>query len=277
MLIISLVAVMASGQQTPNVFTHRVGVVEVVLLSEGQGAGNSSIFVGATPEMIQRSMPEGSYPNSVNAFLVRLPGKTVLVDTGRRTQTLLDNLQSIGVSPAQIDVVLITHTHGDHIGGLLIDGQAAFPNAELYMSKPEHDSSLENAGARSVIEAYRSKLRLFEPKEIDANPDELFPGIRAVAAFGHTAGHTLFMVESGAERLLIWGDLTHAMAIQMPFPQVAMTFDSNPEMAIAERKKVLEYVAANNIAIAGIHNAFPGMGTLTANSDGGYTYTPVRQ
>jgi len=211
--------------------------------------------------------------------LVRLSGRNVLVDTGRSAQRLLDNLKTVGVSPEQIDAVLITHVHGDHIGGMLSDGQAVFPNAVLYLSQAEHDFAMNgearNANARNMIEVYRSRLRLFEPKEIDAQPDFLFSGIRAVAAYGHTPGHTLYMVESGAERLLIWGDLTHAMAIQMPYPQVAMTFDVNPEMAIAARKKVLEYVAANNITIAGIHNAFPGMGTIVKAETGGYTYTPV--
>jgi glyoxylase-like metal-dependent hydrolase (beta-lactamase superfamily II) len=111
------------------------------------------------------------------------------------------------------------------------------------------------------------------------------PGIRAVAAFGHTPGHTLYMLETnqislitGRDeifRLLIWGDLTHAMAIQMPFPQVAVTFDVDNEKAVAARKKVLEFVAKNNITVAGIHNAYPGIGYLKELPNGGYQYTPV--
>jgi glyoxylase-like metal-dependent hydrolase (beta-lactamase superfamily II) len=162
---------------------------------------------------------------------------------------------------------------------MLKDDKAAFPNAELYMSNQEHDYSMNearNAGARKVIEAYQQKLRLFQPTEIDAAPHTLFPGIQAVAAFGHTPGHTLYMIESGSEKFLIWGDLTHAMAIQMPYPQVAMTYDANADMAIAARKKVLEYVAKNNIPVAGMHTAFPGMGKITKASEGGYLHTPLQ-
>ena len=279
LLIAGLAPVMLSAQESPNVFTHKVGTVDVSLLSEGQGMGNSSIFVGATPEMIQKSVPDGGYPRSTNAFLVRMTGKTILIDTGTG-RNLFENLKTLGVAPDQVDVVLITHVHGDHIGGLLKDGQPAFPKAEIYLSKPEHDFAMNgearNANARRMIEACQSKLRLFHPTEIDATPHSLFPGILAVAAFGHTPGHTLYMVESGNDRLLIWGDLTHAMAIQMPYPQVAMTYDVNPEMAIAARKKVLEYVAKNNITVAGMHTAFPGMGKLTKAPEDGYLHTPVK-
>ena len=278
-LIVSLLIVVASAQESPNVFTYKLGAFEVCLLSEGQGTGNSNIFVGATPEMIQKCLPQGTFLIATNAFLVRMPGKIVLVDAGYG-RNLFDNLKSFGVAPEQVDAVLITHVHGDHLGGMLINDRAAFSKAELYISKAEHDYCMNgdarNAGARKVIEAYQSRLRLFQPKEIDAQPDVLFAGIRAVAAFGHTPGHTLYMVESGSEKLLIWGDLTHAMAIQMPYPQVAMTYDTNTEMAIAARKKALEYVAVNHIPVAGMHTAFPGMGKLEKASDGGYKYTPFQ-
>jgi len=285
MLVVGLNNVTASD----NVFTHKVGPFEVILLSEGQGTGNSSIFVGATPEMIQRAVPTGTFPNSCNAFLVRMGNANILIDTGRNADILLENLKSAGVSPEQIHEVYITHVHGDHIGGLIKNDRAVFPNATLHLSQAEHDFAMNgearNANARNMIEAYRLRLNLFEPKEIDdaqpvwlqsyVNRLVIEGGISAIAAYGHTPGHTMFMVEYGNEKLLIWGDLTHAMAIQMPYPQVAMTYDLNPEMAIAARKKVLEYVAANNITIAGMHIAFPGMGKITKTSDAGYTYTPV--
>lgn len=279
MMVVVLTSEMATAQDNPNVFTYRVGAAEVSLLSEGQSKGNSRIFVGATPEMIEKCLPDGSFPNACNAFLIRISGKNILVDTGFG-RNLSDNLKSLGVAPEQVDAVLITHAHGDHIGGMLNGDQPAFPKAELYMAKPEHDycmnNDARNAGARKVIEAYQSKLHLFQPAEMDAQPQTILPGIEAIAAYGHTPGHTLYMVSSGKEKLLIWGDLTHALAIQMPYPQVAMTYDSNPDMAIAARMKVLEYVAANHISVAGMHTAFPGMGTIVKAAGGGYLYTPLQ-
>jgi len=273
-----LATMMAPAQENPNIFTYKLGTAEVSLLSEGQATGNSSIFVGATPEMIQKSLPDGSYPRSCNAFLVRVAGKNILVDTGMG-RPLVENLKSLGITPEQINAVLITHAHGDHIGGMLKDNKAVFPNAELYMSRLEHDyimNDARNAGARKMIETYQSKLRLFQPAEIDAKLKSLFTGIQAVAAYGHTPGHTLYIVESGSEKMLIWGDLTHAMAIQMPYPEVAMTYDSNTDKAIAARKKVLEFVAKNNIPVAGMHTAYPGMGKITKAPDGGYLHTPIQ-
>jgi glyoxylase-like metal-dependent hydrolase (beta-lactamase superfamily II) len=296
LVVVSFTTIAISAQENTNVFKYKFGAAEICLLSEGQSTGRSNIFVGATPEMIQKCLPEGTFPNSCNAFLIRMSGKNILVDTGFG-RNLFDNLKSFGVAPEQIDAVLMTHTHGDHIGGLLKDGQAAFPKAALYISKAENDFMAGNNAARNAIEAYKPRLHIFEPKEIDeqrvvrvatrrkmevseqkaidVQSDEILPGIRAIAAYGHTPGHTAYMIESGSEKFLIWGDLTHAMAIQMPYPQVAMTYDTNTEMAIAYRKKVLEYVAANNIPVAGMHIAFPGIGKITKAADGGYIYTAV--
>ena len=266
----------ALAQESQAVFTYKVGAVEIILLSEGQRNGQSAILIGAAPEMLQQCMPDGTYPSATNAFLVRMPDKTVLIDavTGSR---LLANLQSLGVSPEQVNAVLITHTHGDHIGGLLRDGRAAFPNADIYLTQPEYDfwTKTNNESTQKTLEAYKNKLQFIQPAEIGANATPVLPGIKAVAAYGHTPGHAVYIVESNNEQLLIWGDLTHAMAIQMPYPQVAVTYDSNPEQAVVARKKVLEYISKNNIPVAGMHIAFPGIGKISKGAGEGYVFTPV--
>jgi len=277
------------AQETGNVFTFKLGSVEVHLLSEGQQAGNSGILIGATPEMLQKALPEGSFTSATNAFLVRSAGKNILIDVGFG-RNLFDNLQSFGVSAEQIDAVLITHAHGDHIGGLLRDGTASFPNATLYLAQAEHDywtnDEIMNKAPESyhggfqfvqnVVSVYKERLHLFTPDELGAEVNMLFPDIQAVAAYGHTPGHTMFLIGSGEQRLLIWGDLTHALPVQMLYPQLAVTYDVDTEQAIASRLKVLEYVSKNNIPIAGMHIAFPGMGSIKANSEGGYVFTPLQ-
>jgi glyoxylase-like metal-dependent hydrolase (beta-lactamase superfamily II) len=282
--------------ELPTVFTTKIGAVEISLLNERQQTGSKSILIGATPEILKQTAPDGTFPNAINAFLVRFPkrdiggttypAQNILVDTGFGTR-LFDNLKSFGLLPADIDIVLITHMHGDHIGGLLRDGKPAFPKAKIYISQPEHaywtaptqpQDSLQNR----AVTAYKEHLCLFQPTALGTAPTRLpdFPvgtEIEALAAYGHTPGHTLFLVKSQDERLLIWADLTHAMAVQMPFPQVAVTYDVEPDQAIASRKKVLSYVAENKIPVAGMHIAFPGIGTVSplSGKDSAYKFTPL--
>jgi glyoxylase-like metal-dependent hydrolase (beta-lactamase superfamily II) len=195
-------------------------------------------------------------------------------------KNLFTNLQAIGVTPEQIDVVLLTHMHGDHIGGMLRDGQPSFPNASVYLAQPEYDYWMNDSHgeqARNVIAAYKSKLILFQPAELGKKDSLLIPGIHGIAAYGHTPGHTAYLVESGNLRLLVWGDLAHAMAIQMPYPQVAVTYDVNAIDAVSIRKEVLEYVARHKIPVAGMHIAFPGIGTVAKDpASGGYSFTPAQ-
>ncbi len=266
---------MSYAQSNENVFTIQVGAYKVSQLPEGQGLGDSRILIGATPEMMATAIPDGTFPIGTNTFLIRTPEQTILVDAGYG-KLLFDNLALLGVQPEEINTVLITHMHGDHIGGMLRDGKPAFPNATVYIATPEHAHWIAiEGGAKNVIEAYQGKFQLFQPEEAGKATSALLPGIYGIASYGHTPGHTSFLVESEGKQLLIWGDLTHAMAIQMPYPQVAVTYDTNPEQAIQYRKQLLEYVTANKMPIAGMHIAYPGIGNVTAAGTG-YVFTPAK-
>jgi glyoxylase-like metal-dependent hydrolase (beta-lactamase superfamily II) len=201
---------------------------------------------------------------------------------------LNSKLQSLDVTSVQIDVILLTHMHGDHIVGLLYDDQPLLTHAELYLAQAEHDywtseQAMQQAEpnrrngfllARKVIAAYKSRLHLFTPSELGTASQELIPGFRAIAAYGHTPGHTAFLIQSDEEQLLVWGDLTHATAIQMPCPDVAVVYDTDPAQAVATRKKILNYVAENEISIAGMHIAFPAVGDVV-RAGKGYEFKPL--
>jgi glyoxylase-like metal-dependent hydrolase (beta-lactamase superfamily II) len=279
----SLAGCSASSQQT------LIESIEMYLLSDGEQDGNIEILIGATPEMLEKALPEGSFLTAFNMFLVRTSEKNILIDAAQGWK-LFENLQSHGLTPEQIDAVLITHMHGDHFNGLLQDGKATLPNAALYLAEPEYNywmsdeemnSLPENRharfiNARNVLEAYRDRLYLFNSNEIDGEPNRLFPGIQSVATYGHTPGHTVFIIGNDEQKILVWGDLVHVMPVQMPYPQLPVIFDVDTEQAVVSRMRILDYVSKNNIPIAGMHVAYPAMGYLKANYTGGYEFIPLQ-
>jgi glyoxylase-like metal-dependent hydrolase (beta-lactamase superfamily II) len=262
------------AQEKKDVITFETGEFLVSTLSEKMSTGKPGILVGASQDALQNYLPEGTFPMEVNAFLVRTPDKNVLIDAGLG-QKVFDNLQSLQVTPEQIHVILLTHAHGDHIGGLLRDGKVAFPNADLYMSQAEYDYWIkgDNKQVLNVLAAYKDKLKLFVPEELGSKKNNLFSGFQGIAAYGHTPGHTAYLIESGASRLLIWGDIAHVMAIQMPVPEVGVTYDSDAKQAIESRKKILDYASKNKIPVGGMHILFPAIGNVIA-AQKGYEYIP---
>ncbi|MDR3354754.1 MAG: MBL fold metallo-hydrolase [Synergistaceae bacterium] len=268
----ALAAALASvACASDGVFTMKVGGFEVSMLSEVQRKGGLDILIGASSSDVERFIPDGEYPNAVAVYMIRSADGVVLVDTGYGT-ALERNMESLGVRPEDVKDILITHSHGDHIGGLLKEEERAFPNARIHVSKAEYEWS---PSMRDALDKYGGDVNMIGPGTLDDGA-EVLPGVRAIAAYGHTPGHTMFMLESKGERLLFWGDLTHAMAIQMPRPGVSVRYDSDPVKAAEVRKSVLEYVSRNKIPAAGAHIAYPGVGDISADQEnpGGYRFTP---
>ncbi|MDR0714339.1 MAG: MBL fold metallo-hydrolase [Bacteroidales bacterium] len=265
------------AQQT--VITCETGDFRVSTLSDGGRDADPSLLVGATPEILEKCLPNGSFPLHTHAFLIHTPDKNILIDAGVGKNLLSKNLPSLDISVEQIHVILLTHMHGDHIGGLMRDGKKAFPQAELYVSQAEYDywMGMKERGenVRKTLDAYRDKLHLFVPGELGKATADLVPGIKPVAAYGHTPGHTAYLVESAGKKLLVWGDLTHAVAVQMPHPEVALSFDVNPQQAVQTRKRILDYVQKNGIRVAGAHIPFPAVGDIEIGKEGGYGFTPL--
>jgi len=272
-LVLMLVGSTIFGQ--PNTFLYQTkNNHQIILLSEGPSQRNADILIDATPEILAETMPAGYYTAATNAFLIRTAtGKNVLIDAGFG-RLLFDNLAHYNVTPEMIDMILLTHMHGDHIGGLLdANGLKTFPNAELYMSKLEYnhfyterpETPAQNRN-NAAIDAYRDKLILFEPQ---AQP--IAEIIQPLPNFGHTPGHTVYVVDD----VLIWGDMIHAMAVQVPYPTVSVTFDVDNKKAVESRLEMLKYIVDHNLSVAGMHIAYPGIGTLVENGKGGYIFTPM--
>lgn len=265
------------AQDAASVYTYTFGGAEISLLQEGARDSNPDVLVGASAEIINRYATNGALPGATNAFVARINGKTVLIDSGFGTK-LFENLRSLGIEPEAVDIVLLTHLHGDHIGGMLKEGRIMFPKAEVYVSKPEYDywANGTNAGAKAFLEAYKGQLRLFDPTGFDSAPFRVAPGVDAFAAFGHTPGHTVYLLEDGEARVLVIGDVINVAAVQFPRPDIAAVYDVDPAEASRTKVKVLEYAAANRIPVAGMHLSFPGIGQVTGNGEGGFDFKPVR-
>jgi glyoxylase-like metal-dependent hydrolase (beta-lactamase superfamily II) len=278
------------GQEEMNTFKYKTGECTVYLLSEGQNRGNKSILLNATSEMIQKTVPDGIFPSAINAFLVQTPVENILIDAGFGREIDAE-LKTIGITATDIHKIFLTHMHGDHIGGLLINDQPRFEKARLYIPQPEYDYWMSDEAmnrlpknnrsgfvmARKVIEIYKDKILLFTPGTFDNLEKPLATEIHAVGAYGHTPGHTMYLLNSNHQQLLIWGDLTHAMAIQMPYPQVAVTYDVNPELAVQSRVETLKYVVKHKIAIAGMHIAYPAIGKVEQHDGSAYRFIPEKE
>jgi glyoxylase-like metal-dependent hydrolase (beta-lactamase superfamily II) len=227
---------------------------------------------------------------SFNSFLINTGSKLVLVDTGAgklfgpTLGNMVANLKAAGYQPEQIDEIYITHMHSDHIGGLTADGNAVFPNAvvrldqhdaDFWMNQANLDKAKDDAkdffrNAIAMLAPYQ-KLGHFKPFDGDT---ELVPGVKAVAAHGHTPGHTVYQVESKGQKLMLWGDLMHVAAVQFDDPAVTIKFDTDSKAAEAQRQKAYADAAKQGYMVGSAHLAFPALGYLRKDGKG-YDWIPV--
>ena len=233
-----------------------LGNATITTLNDVTGEGKTDILIGATSHDLTTYLPTENYTSVINAFLVQSNGKNILIDTGLGKK-LITNLNAININAQDIDIILITHMHADHIGGLLNDnGQATFPHSDIYIASKEHAfwQSEETAQqAQTVLNVYKDKIHLFEPSTLNDPANEIVSGITAIAAYGHTPGHTAFLLTSEGSRLLFWGDITHVTPIQFPKPEITVIYDNDPIEAVATRQAILNFVVEQNIPIAGAH------------------------
>jgi glyoxylase-like metal-dependent hydrolase (beta-lactamase superfamily II) len=206
--------------------------------------------------------------------------KLILVDVGGGTffgaglGKLQSNLRAAGYSPEQVDDVLLTHMHRDHIGGLVLDGALAFPNATIRADKRESEfwlseENLEKAPA-AIKPRFQGAVAMLKPY-IDAGHyqpfvtnTEIAPGIRSMESYGHSAGHTTYVVESGGQALWLIGDLIGVGTVQLQHPRVSIGFDGDADVAADTREQLLRTASQQGILIGAAHLPFPGLGHIRA-------------
>lgn len=244
---------------------------QIFILNDATRQGNADVLISPDTDTLKKYIPDGSYRAATNAVLVQRNDSNFLFDAGVG-EKLVQNLDSHGIKPENVHKIFITHCHGDHIGGLLKDGQTVFPNSELFMNRVEYNywQQEQNALFLQVIEKYEKQLRLFDIENTAENKT-LFDEIEAVAAYGHTPGHTVYFLGNDENRTLIWGDITHVMPVQMPHPEYSVRYDYQPEQAAESRLQIFRLVADKNIKIAGMHVP-DGIGNVKSQGNGMYVF-----
>jgi glyoxylase-like metal-dependent hydrolase (beta-lactamase superfamily II) len=274
------------SQQIPGVYHRKIGDIVVTAISDGYLDGSLDVMRNVDLEKAHQLLREAFRParrTSVNAFVIHSKGRLAIVDTGSGDYLLPTagfvqrSLASARIDPKSIDTVLLTHMHPDHSAGLtdMSNGQLLFPNAELVMheNEPAHwfdDGAMAKADERSrklyflagreQVAPYKDRTRLFRQGEV-------FPGVTAVPSLGHTPGHTAFLVASGKDQLMIWGDTVHVPEVQTAFPEAGMAFDTDLAAAATSRKRMFDRVASDGILIAGMHLHFPAFAYLARRGD----------
>jgi len=281
--------------QAPGYYRMPLGAFEITTVNDG------SLFLkpedlltnvkpGEVDSMLKREFLQAAVETSVDAFLVNTGTRLLLVDTGAgplvgpTAGKLVANLEAAGYRPEQIDDIVITHMHGDHVGGLSANGQRVFLNAVVHADKHDADYWLSKAemdkAPAQAKGGFQSAMVSFQPY-IDARKFQTFegtttivPGVTTHASHGHTAGHTSYVVESGGQKLVLLGDLLHVAAVQFPQPSVTIRFDSDSKAAEAEREKALAEAAAGGYWVGIAHVPFPGIGHVRKEG-AGYTWVPI--
>jgi glyoxylase-like metal-dependent hydrolase (beta-lactamase superfamily II) len=272
-----------------------VGDIELTALHDGWAPRNLEGFIrNAELADVRRAAEEAFLPtntieNSFTPLLVRSGGKTIMIDTGNgdagapTTGTTRANLRAAGLDPARVDIIIISHFHGDHINGLrLRDGTAVYPNAEVMVPAGEWAFWMDEARMNQAPEAQRGGLqnarRIFGPMAKDVKQfewnKEIAPGITAIDASGHSPGHTAFVIQSGGKSLTHVVDAINHPAFFVRHPDWSAVFDMEADKARATRRRLLDMAAAERTQLAFYHAPFPATGHVRRDGNG-FEFVPA--
>lgn len=271
------------GAGGPAFARMKLGGFEVTTLLDGNRTVENpqEIFgMNASPEEFAEVSAANFIPTDKAQFfftptVVNTGSELVLFDTGLGAGGIAKALGDAGYTPDQIDVVVLTHMHPDHIGGMMTEGAATFPNARYVTASTEYDfwSKME-AGNRVGDMVAANVTPMAEKMSFLEDGGSVVSGITAMAAHGHTPGHTTYMLESDGQQLLLIGDAANHYVWSLGYPDWEVRFDMDKAAAAATRRKIFGMLAADKVPFIGYHMPFPAVGFVEAK-DSGFRYVPA--
>jgi glyoxylase-like metal-dependent hydrolase (beta-lactamase superfamily II) len=294
---VSLIAT-AEAQSAPAGFTKfKVGDATVTTIYDGiwEKAHDAAFIKNASIDDTKAALKtagltDAHVPIPFTVTIVEIGGKTVMFDSGTGGQVsplagkLGENMKAAGIDPAKISTIFVTHFHPDHIFGLMAKDTNAqnFPNAEIVMPSTEYawwtDASVFTKlpeARHGLAKRVQATFPTWKNVRQFTGDVEVAPGIRAIAANGHTPGHTAYLVGSGAGQLLVMSDTSNIPALFVKNPGWHAQFDADAAMAEASRRRMFDRAIADKAVVTGYHYGVPGAGTL-AKDGNGYAFTPVK-
>jgi glyoxylase-like metal-dependent hydrolase (beta-lactamase superfamily II) len=287
--------------EAPASLAYSVGEIDVIVVADGDRTSPvaEGFVLNAAIDEVRSAyrahgIPEGHGNTPFNPTVIRTGAKTVLVDTGVGADVaeepgatagfLMRNLAAVGIGPNDVDMVVISHFHGDHVGGLVSpDGRAAFPRAEISVPANEwsfwmDDDERARATPGRMQWLFENSRQIFDPLrervQTHAWDEEVVPGVTAVGTPGHSIGHTSYLIQSQGERVFLIQDVSNHPALSLEHPGWHLAFDQDPVAAEVTRRRTLDWLAREQLPVQGFHFPFPGRAHVEAVGDA-YRAVPI--